>query len=333
MKLANEEVTQTGVTIGTPEFMPPEQAAGRRDAVDARSDVWGLGATLYTAITGRYVHDDAQSLHEQLIASATHRAPPIRQLAPHVPPAVARVIDRALELDMDDRWQSASDMQAAFRDARGPRVEDYTADSLTVRASSHEEGPREVGPLAHEAGPASIEEPESSDRTRQLPAPRRSYPDPPPGAAGDDAATLAKTQASPALVSAPAPRLHERVAPPPPPGTTRMRGPFPVCPRQGQARFRAPPGSGTPTPRPGDVVRSAARLGAAAGGAGACRRRRPPASDLGRGRGRAPSSPLSEQPRARRSAARAVVVVTLLLLLVCGAIGAYVLWQDAARGR
>ncbi|MCW5837995.1 MAG: hypothetical protein KIS78_36735, partial [Labilithrix sp.] len=135
-------------------------------------------------------------------------------------PAVARVIDRALELDMDDRWQSASDMQAALREARGPRGEGFAADSLTVRAASLE------------AGPASVEEPESSDRTRQLPAPRRSYPDPAPrdGFGNDEDAPFAKTQASPAVVSAPPHRLHESVAPPPPPGTTRMRGPFPSHP-------------------------------------------------------------------------------------------------------
>ena len=64
--------------------MPPEQAKGRRDEVDARSDVWGFGATLFTAITGRYVHD-ASTLHEQLIASATLQPRSVRALAPHDP--------------------------------------------------------------------------------------------------------------------------------------------------------------------------------------------------------------------------------------------------------
>jgi eukaryotic-like serine/threonine-protein kinase len=122
MKNAQAEATKTGVTIGTPEFMPPEQAMGRRDTVDARSDVWGLGATLFTAITGRYVHEDAQTIHEQLVASATQRSKPIRQLAPHVPSSVAKVIDRALELEMSDRWQSASEMQMALRAASPSEV-------------------------------------------------------------------------------------------------------------------------------------------------------------------------------------------------------------------
>jgi eukaryotic-like serine/threonine-protein kinase len=138
MKTAQAEATKTGVTIGTPEFMPPEQArGGTGDAVDARSDVWGLGATLFTAITGHYVHD-ASSLHEQLVASATQRARPIRALAPHVPPSVARVIDRALELEKHDRWSTAGEMQKALVEARKGKIgpQPYVADSSTVPMAS-----------------------------------------------------------------------------------------------------------------------------------------------------------------------------------------------------
>jgi eukaryotic-like serine/threonine-protein kinase len=134
---AQAEATRTGVTIGTPEFMPPEQAMGKRGEVDARSDVWALGSTLYKAITGEYVHD-AQTVHEQLIASATRRSRPIRQLAPHVPSAIAKVIDRALELEKADRWQSAKEMQVAFRDARRSAM---SAESRTVAVALTEEEP------------------------------------------------------------------------------------------------------------------------------------------------------------------------------------------------
>jgi serine/threonine-protein kinase len=249
MKDAHSERTQTGVTIGTPEFMPPEQAAGRRDAVDARSDVWGLGATIFTAITGRYVHDDAQSLHEQLIASATRRSRPIRQLAPHVSPQVSAVIDRALELEMNDRWPSARDMQAALRAARGPRNEVFTADSMTVPVTS----------MPRSASPFSIEEPDSSGQTKQLanavaqrasPAiavrgSRTNEHEPEmhdePDDEREDELTLDPTQIAPrAQVQAPVPRVRG-AAPPPPPvspanvarsgppapaATARMRGPL-----------------------------------------------------------------------------------------------------------
>ncbi len=155
MKSAQAETTKTGVTIGTPAFMPPEQAQGRRDEVDARSDVWGMGATLFTAITGQYVHN-ADTLHEQLVASATMRARPIRELAPHVSADVANVIDRALELDKADRWASARDMQRALRAARASQVESdrILAESLTMPALTPRRvdveprsGPRPSGPL------------------------------------------------------------------------------------------------------------------------------------------------------------------------------------------
>jgi len=187
MKDNKTEATKTGVTIGTPEFMPPEQALGRRSEVDARSDVWGLGATLFTAITGRYVHDDAQSLHEQLIASATRRSRPIRQLAPHVSPDVAAVIDKALELEMSDRWQSAREMQLALREARGDLNREFTADSMTVQ-SAH--APTSANPFSHE-------KPLSSDQTMKMQdAPRTQL-------APQQADASPRTQLSPAGVGGP----------------------------------------------------------------------------------------------------------------------------------
>jgi serine/threonine-protein kinase len=153
MKAVQAEATKTGVTIGTPEFMAPEQAQGKRDEVDALSDVWALGATLFTAITGQYVHD-AVNLHEQLMASATKRARSIRALVPAVPAAIAVVIDRALELDKKDRWESAREMQRALRAARAPRTESdkYVSESLTMPAASPA-SLRRAAPRIPESGP------------------------------------------------------------------------------------------------------------------------------------------------------------------------------------
>ena len=153
MKAMQAEATKTGITIGTPEFMAPEQAQGKRDDVDALSDVWALGATLFTAITGQYVHD-AVNLHEQLIASATKRARSIRALVPAVPASIAVVIDRALELDKKDRWESAREMQRALRAARAPRRESdrYVSDSLTMPAATPA-SLRRAAPRTPESGP------------------------------------------------------------------------------------------------------------------------------------------------------------------------------------
>lgn len=156
MKSTQTETTKTGVTIGTPAFMPPEQARGNREDVDARSDVWGLGATLFTALTGAFVHD-AETLHEQLVANATRRARSVRELAPHVSAAVAVVIDRALELEKANRWESAGEMQRALRAARGPRSDSdrFLLDSLTLPAASMRRSPPSSDATIQEKAPST----------------------------------------------------------------------------------------------------------------------------------------------------------------------------------
>ena len=178
MKSSESEATKTGVTIGTPAFMPPEQAQGRREEVDAQSDVWGLGATIFTSITGQYVHD-AETLHEQLIANATIRPRSVRELMPHVSPSVAVVIDRALELEKVDRWESAREMQRALRAARAPRTDSdrFLMESLTLPAASLRHGAHaSQGKQAPPSGPRpssgslDLAVP-SSDPTMRLPPP------------------------------------------------------------------------------------------------------------------------------------------------------------------
>jgi serine/threonine protein kinase len=106
-----------GTLMGTPGFMPPEQARARWDQVDARSDIWALGATLFNALSGRTVHDGEGS-HEELVRAITHSAPPLVEANPEVPSIVAAVIDRALAFEPEDRWPTARAMQEAVREAR-----------------------------------------------------------------------------------------------------------------------------------------------------------------------------------------------------------------------
>jgi serine/threonine-protein kinase len=115
---AASSFTGTDAAMGTLGFMAPEQARGRFRDVDARTDVWAVGALLFRCLTGRLVHS-GETPNELLIASATQPAPPIGSFAPDVPPEVALVIDRALYIDKQDRWQSARSMQEALRAVRG----------------------------------------------------------------------------------------------------------------------------------------------------------------------------------------------------------------------
>ncbi len=108
--------TMAGVAIGTPSYMPPEQAAGRVFEVDARSDLFALGATCFRILANRTVHP-AESALAICARMAKEPAPKLRSVAPNVSEATARVIDRALEFKRDDRWPDAASMRAAVNDA------------------------------------------------------------------------------------------------------------------------------------------------------------------------------------------------------------------------
>jgi serine/threonine-protein kinase len=100
--------------MGTPGFMSTEQARGRTEQIDARTDLWAVGATMFRMITGRPVHE-AVTLNEQLIFAATIPAPSIGDLAPWLPAPLTALIDRALAFDKNDRWPSAAAMLEALQ--------------------------------------------------------------------------------------------------------------------------------------------------------------------------------------------------------------------------
>ncbi len=108
--------TRAGATMGTPAYMPPEQASGDWEHVDGRSDLWTVGAMMFTCISGRFVHE-GRNLNEQLIASATRPAPSLGQVAPGAPPAIVAFVDKALSFNKKDRWPDATTMQVALREA------------------------------------------------------------------------------------------------------------------------------------------------------------------------------------------------------------------------
>jgi len=100
--------------MGTIGFMAPEQARGRWELVDGRTDLWSLGATMFELLAGRLVHQAATS-NEMLLAAMTQPAPPLASCAPSLPEAAAKIVDRALAYDRDERWPDARTMQDAVR--------------------------------------------------------------------------------------------------------------------------------------------------------------------------------------------------------------------------
>jgi serine/threonine-protein kinase len=125
----NTTQTRAGSVMGTPAFMAPEQARGRWDEVDPRTDIWAAAATMFTLLTGRYVHE-GETVQEQLILAATKPPPSIGEILPGLPPSLVEIIDRALAYDKHARWPDARAMQAALRAAHGIEV-DAPIDRLT----------------------------------------------------------------------------------------------------------------------------------------------------------------------------------------------------------
>jgi serine/threonine protein kinase len=104
-------LTTAGVLVGTPQYMAPEQILG--ESVDARTDLYAVGAVLFECLTSRHVYD-APSVMALMARHVDTNPPDPASLNPQVPPALGRVILRALARRPEDRWQTASDLLHAL---------------------------------------------------------------------------------------------------------------------------------------------------------------------------------------------------------------------------
>lgn len=108
---SDERLTGTGMTIGTPRYMSPEQATGERE-IDGRSDVYSLGLLGYELLTGAPVFSGSGPT--VIMKQITERPEPVAARVPSAPPVVAAAVDRALEKDPAARWSSAGAMREAL---------------------------------------------------------------------------------------------------------------------------------------------------------------------------------------------------------------------------
>jgi serine/threonine-protein kinase len=102
--------TKTGQMIGTPAFMPPEQALSKPREIDKQTDLWSVGATMFTLLSGELVHI-AESPSEHLVKAATLHARSVARVLPGIPSNVETLIGRALRFEKKDRWASATEMR------------------------------------------------------------------------------------------------------------------------------------------------------------------------------------------------------------------------------
>jgi serine/threonine-protein kinase len=106
-KLAGQDdLTATGVSLGTVAYMAPEQFAGQ---IDARVDIWALGVVLFEMLAGRRPFDGENDI-AVMNAVLNGTAPSVRSLRPDVPAGLAAIVDRALERRPADRYDSADDV-------------------------------------------------------------------------------------------------------------------------------------------------------------------------------------------------------------------------------
>jgi hypothetical protein len=106
-------LTRAGVSVGTPQYMAPEQFQGR---TERRSDLYSVGVVLYQMLTGQVPYSGSTP-YDVLTRQLQAPPPPIRQLNPGVPPSVEQVLLRALVPDPTQRYQNAAELAAAFEAA------------------------------------------------------------------------------------------------------------------------------------------------------------------------------------------------------------------------
>ena len=114
MTEASVRLTGSGVGVGTPAYMSPEQGQGV--ALDHRTDVYSLGVILFEMLTGRIPHN-AETPFAIVLRRVTEPLPMPRTLNPQIPESVERVILKALARDPNDRYASAGEMAQALKDA------------------------------------------------------------------------------------------------------------------------------------------------------------------------------------------------------------------------
>ncbi len=105
-----QAITTYGLALGTPSFMSPEQAAGRTDEIDGRTDLFALAATGFRLRAGRRIHE-ADTPFEVVTMMSRLPAPRIGTIVADVSAAYARVIDQALAFKREDRYESAAAMR------------------------------------------------------------------------------------------------------------------------------------------------------------------------------------------------------------------------------
>jgi serine/threonine-protein kinase len=113
-RLTDSSKTKTGMVLGTPSFMSPEQLAGKR--IEGRSDLFSLAVSLYQLLTGRLPFE-GESMAQLMFKIANEPPMDIRGVNPAIPPGLVAFLDRAMAKNPDERYATGEEFAAALRTA------------------------------------------------------------------------------------------------------------------------------------------------------------------------------------------------------------------------
>jgi serine/threonine-protein kinase len=139
----NEVKTMTGMILGSPKYMSPEQVSGKR--ADTRSDIFSLGVVIYEMLTGTspFVADN---IHGVMYQTMNFNPPAPRTLNPDLPEVLNYIVAKALAKNLDDRYQKATDLAHDLREAMSTLTGESAAPDMVA-------GPVEGGPFVLSESP------------------------------------------------------------------------------------------------------------------------------------------------------------------------------------
>jgi serine/threonine protein kinase len=134
---SNTVLTQDAALLGTPQYMAPEQATGRNDEIDARTDVFAFGAMTFEMLAGKppFTGDTLAAVIHAIVYAPT---PPLAALAKETPPAIVAAIERAMDKNRDARFPDVNSFVKAVTSrslATAPGTEQVTARPVTMAAT------------------------------------------------------------------------------------------------------------------------------------------------------------------------------------------------------
>jgi serine/threonine-protein kinase len=192
---AGSGLTMTGVAMGTPSYMAPEQFFDAK-SVDGRADVYSVAVMLYELLSRRLPFD-AESYAELIVKVRTEEPVPLQQLAPQVPTALAQTVMVGLAKDAMKRWQTARDFATALRTALSLPT---GQPQLVVHTSPTPAPAPQLAPLSQYT-PAAAKRPTLDQTSRRAPATAQP---PPPAPVAPPAEPVAPVAAQvPVRVSVP----------------------------------------------------------------------------------------------------------------------------------